>query len=675
MSKSVKSKPHCLVAALEYLSFGWSAIALCPPSHAHVPATHTEICTKPGKVPVFRWAEFQKRLPKEFEIEQWWEKCPEANVGVAMGNVSGILGIDIDSIEGDMKLKDLSHNDLPKTLMFNTGRDDSYRLLYSIPKDHPCPIIPFRDGEGKEPLKILGNGSQTVMPPSTHASGDQYAWVQDRSPKDLQIAPAPKWILDLLLKYSPSNTSDTPKGAQAKSPKTSKAPSNDGGTILEGGRDSMLTAIAGAVRRYGCTKEEIEALLSLVNQRCEPNLPTQDIRRIARSIAKYNPEVVPSEQRLLMRNNQKSIPQSTLMEDVLETPLDWLWPGWLPLGHLVCVDGDGGVGKSTMLIDLVARLTRGTHFPDRTRPSSISGPVNTLMVACEDSLSSVIKARLTAAKADQKRVLYLETVLDTIDAEPRMIEFPKDLTVLEDVIHQNQIRFCFIDPILAFLSGETSYSSDQDVRRTLGPLKRIAEQHQCTIAYIRHLNKGSVGNKATYRGGGSLAFINAARTGLFVGKHPERKGVSVVCLQKTNFSIENESWMFETVPVPNKMGICSTKWIGATDMTADQINNANSQNEEQDKNELEQAEELLTDVLKHGPKSASDIMKEAKQLDISGRTMHRAKQKLGIKHKRTGFNTNAGYIWELPTNVAPNQPDKKQQAASAKEETKEETEP
>ncbi|SVD89134.1 uncharacterized protein METZ01_LOCUS441988, partial [marine metagenome] len=34
----------------------------------------------------------------------------------------------------------------------------------------------------------------------------------------------------------------------------------------------------------------------------------------------------------------------------------WLWPGWLPVGKFVLIDGNPGVGKSMITCDLAARL-------------------------------------------------------------------------------------------------------------------------------------------------------------------------------------------------------------------------------------------------------------------------------------------------------------------------------
>ena len=54
------------------------------------------------------------------------------------------------------------------------------------------------------------------------------------------------------------------------------------------------------------------------------------------------------------------------MSAVEPRPVEWLWPGWIALGKLTVLDGDPGVGKSTLLLDLAARLSRDGVMPDRT---------------------------------------------------------------------------------------------------------------------------------------------------------------------------------------------------------------------------------------------------------------------------------------------------------------------
>ena len=120
----------CLKAALAYLGRGWAALAVCPPDHRDVPTFHGATCSKPGKRPLGPWKAWQARLPALDEVVAQWELVPPANVGIVLGSVSGLVGVDVDGEEGERILGELSGGDLPRTLTFTTGR--GRRLLYAI---------------------------------------------------------------------------------------------------------------------------------------------------------------------------------------------------------------------------------------------------------------------------------------------------------------------------------------------------------------------------------------------------------------------------------------------------------------------------------------------------------------------------------------------------------------
>ncbi len=121
-------------------------------------------------------------------------------------------------------------------------------------------------------LDIRGGGGYVVAPPSLHHSGKRYTWVMNGQ---ADPAPLPEWLRNLICEY----------------PAPKQVPSNGTGKIREGERNVKLTSFAGSMRRRGMSKKSIElALLAENEARCEPPLPEHEIRRIAFSISKYQPE-------------------------------------------------------------------------------------------------------------------------------------------------------------------------------------------------------------------------------------------------------------------------------------------------------------------------------------------------------------------------------------------------
>src|SRR5450759_1619698 len=69
------------------------------------------------------------------------------------------------------------------------------------------------------------------------------------------------------------------------------------------------------------------------------------------------------------------------LSDVTPERVDWLWPGRIPLGKLTVVEGDPKTGKSTLGLDITARVSTGSRFPDGAR---IAAPGLVIVMSAED---------------------------------------------------------------------------------------------------------------------------------------------------------------------------------------------------------------------------------------------------------------------------------------------------
>src|SRR5262245_6309954 len=134
----------------------------------------------------------------------------------------------------------------------------------------------------------------------------------------------------------------------------------------------------------------------------------------------------------------------------------WLWPGRLPLGKLAILEGDPGLGKSLVTLDLCARLSTGRPFPDG---SPGPGPANALVVNAEDGDADTTRPRLQALGADLGRVF----VLDGGAAE--RLRLPSRAALLDEAVAQTEARLVVLDPVTAFLGAGVNGNSEQGVRR------------------------------------------------------------------------------------------------------------------------------------------------------------------------------------------------------------------
>ncbi len=247
------------------------------------------------------------------------------------------------------------------------------------------------------------------------------------------------------------------------------------------------------------------------------------------------------------------------LSEIETQPVHWLWEKRIPLGKITLLDGDPGMGKSLLALNLAARVSSGRPMPDGT-PGQQGGVI---LIAPEDGAADTLKPRLQAAGGDPSHVLLLNTVegLDTkkMAIVDRPFSLAHDLELLEQAIKRTNAVLVVLDPLMAVLGHNVDSSRDQDIRAVFTPLAQLAERTGCAILIIRHLNKGASHN-ALYRGAGSIGIIAAARIGLLVAQDPSDEHKRILATTKNNLSKQAPHLSYQIVE--NASGIPSIQWLG-----------------------------------------------------------------------------------------------------------------
>lgn len=125
---------------------------------------------KSGKRPLIKdWVRLATTNAEQ--IRKWWSQWPEANIGIATGKEFGLFVLDVDVATGvlesvEMRIKQAAWPDPP---MVRTG---SGGLHIYLPYDCSFPL-----GNSPPGLDIRGEGGYVIAPPSLHASGKRYEWI------------------------------------------------------------------------------------------------------------------------------------------------------------------------------------------------------------------------------------------------------------------------------------------------------------------------------------------------------------------------------------------------------------------------------------------------------------------------------------------------------------------
>lgn len=327
-------------------------------------------------------------------------------------------------------------------------------------------------------------------------------------------------------------------------------------------------------------------------------------------------------------------------DSVNARPLSWLWPGRLAQGKLSILDGDPGLGKSLLALDLCARISTGRDFPDGGRATEIG---NAIYLNAEDGAQDTIRPRLRAFGADLRRIFLLEAA-----GPPDLLSLPRETAQLREALRQTQARCVVLDPVVSFLDASVSEASNQSIRRALQPLADLAERHDASILLIRHLNKRR-GGRSLYRGSGSIGFVGACRSAWLVAADPTDPSRRVLAQVKNNLAPPQPSLAFCVGSRAD--GEPELRWLGHTDWSADEL--LGGETSARDMPARDQACLFLTRFLKHGPRRARDLWEAAKAQGLSERTLFRARGKLDIRITRKYEGPRPVNYWSLPEHSFP----------------------
>lgn len=323
--------------------------------------------------------------------------------------------------------------------------------------------------------------------------------------------------------------------------------------------------------------------------------------------------------------------------------VEWLWPGWLPRGKLVVLDGDPALGKSTLALDIAARVSSGAAFPD----GELAGPLkrNVLILTAEDGLADTVTPRFKEAGGDPNHAFALVAVRGKHSNDPRTVVLPTDIPLLEEIVKRWEVALIIVDVLVAYLSGDVNSHNDASMRQVLMKLAALAESTKATLLALRHLNK-SPGGSAIYRGGGSIGIIGAARAGWLVAEDPNDPSKRVMAVTKSNLAQIPPSLAYSVVRADG-WNCSRIAWHGDSNYSAEQLvakQNGNGNGTGQ----LERAEIWLLEQLSVGPRLADWLLGEgAKSIGVSERTLKEAKRNIGAESRRqAGVNPPVWY-WHL----------------------------
>jgi len=330
------------------------------------------------------------------------------------------------------------------------------------------------------------------------------------------------------------------------------------------------------------------------------------------------------------------------LSEVRARPIDWLWRGYIPLRKVTILDGDPGLGKSTVLLDLACRGSIGGLAPTG---EPLGDAFTTIYVTAEDDAEDTILPRVVRAGGDPSRFHLL-----------RKLVLPDQIDRLEATANSLRARLIVIDPLVAYLGDGVKTNDDHRVRRAMEPLAEMAARLDAAVVAIRHLNKRA-GEDAIYRGGGSIGFTGLARSVLAVGRDPDDEGRIILAPIKLNVAARPPSLAYRIV-ADGPYEPAHIAWDGQSERTAEDLI-GRTRDEVTGRSKTAELASAMRELLgSHGASmAAADAYRalEAQGFDTTSKdNLMRARAQAGVKTTKKTFN--GPWLWSLASSARTSEP-------------------
>lgn len=323
--------------------------------------------------------------------------------------------------------------------------------------------------------------------------------------------------------------------------------------------------------------------------------------------------------------------------DFTEEETTWTVSGWIPEAQITLMAADGGVGKTSVWVNIVASLSAGRACI-LDPPEFKRTPKTVMFCTTEDSVKKKLRRKLREAGADLSRIIAMDA---TGDREGTLRDFKFGTKTLENVVREIKPDLCVFDPVQGFIPPDINMGSRNAMRDCMAPLISIGEDVGTTFLVVCHTNKRK-GASGRDRIADSADLWDISRSVIMAG-YTEEQGVRYLSNEKNNYAQLQETVLF-SINDAGQVEKEGTTWKRDRDFAQDITIAKSSPKKEECKASILQ---ILEDA---GGSMESDTL--ARKLESYGHsftTVKRAKKELKeeekIRYFTTGSAKNLDRVW------------------------------
>jgi hypothetical protein len=398
-----------------------------------------------GKKPLVAWEKYQSEKPTEEQVKEWWNRWPNADIGVVTGAISGFVVVDIDGGEVPQ---------LPPTAVSQTSLGH-YQYFFKYPgfpvKNSAKEIAPNID--------IRGDGGFVVVPPSDHfnkETGEKdftYTWLIP--PEEAGFAALPTWILEKFKKESQRVTL------------------KESVNIPEGTRHDKLLSLANSLLSRKYAPNEVWLTLNEIYKTYQEPHDPDDLIQIFQDACQF----IGSQQQV-QENSTIVIPNALefLKQEFGDT--DWLVEGLIPVGGSGIIVAKRESYKTWLALYTAYCITKGLPLWDKFFTNK-----NKVLYITNDDPPRNFQKRLDTFSFDDSFFVYHQA-LPSFSIE----QVNGSFEAVKKIIKQEGIGVLIVD-ILRNTHNKDS-NTDKDAKLVFDEYKKLREANpSLVLLFLIHPSK------------------------------------------------------------------------------------------------------------------------------------------------------------------------------------------